>query len=69
MTRSTLLLGFILVAYSNPGRGTDTGSTTPPPVTNGHDWTRFNYDEARSGSSPDAIGLTAAVITSGPMLS
>jgi len=62
MTRSTLLLGFILVACSNPGRGTDTGSTTPPPVTNGHDWTRFNYDEARSGSSPDAIGLTAAVI-------
>jgi len=57
-----LVLGFL--ACADPHRdSSDTSTTTPPPVVqNGHDWTRFNYDEARSGTSSADVGLTAANI-------
>lgn len=59
MTRLTRLIGLVLVACSNPN---DTNKTNPPPpvVQNGHDWTRFNVDEARSGVFDSTTGITAA---------
>ena len=39
------------------------GTVTPPPVTaDGHDWTRFNVDEARSGVFDAPTGITAEVL-------
>lgn len=56
-----LVLGFL--ACADPHRGaSDTTTTTPPVVQNGHDWTRFNYDAARTGTSTADVGLTAASI-------
>ena len=65
MPRSALALGIAFLACADPHRGqpADTGTTPPPPVVqNGHDWTRFGFDEARSNSSDAAIGLDASTI-------
>jgi len=65
MPRSAHLLGLAFLACADPHRSQpiDTGTTTPPPVVqNGHDWTRFGYDEARSNASDADIGLTATTI-------
>jgi hypothetical protein len=65
MPRSALLVGISFLACADPHRvqPVDTGTTTPPPVVqNGHDWTRFGYDEARSNASDAPIGLDATTI-------
>ena len=65
MPRSAQLLGFVVLACADPHRSQpiDTGTSTPPPVVqNGHDWTRFGYDEARSNASDADVGLTAATL-------
>ena len=40
-----------------------TGSTPPPIAANGHDWTRFNVDEWRSGVFDATTGITAATLS------
>jgi outer membrane protein assembly factor BamB len=66
MPRLTILCSLAALACSNPNRSqpADTGGVTnPPPVNqNGHDWTRFGYDEARSSASDADVGLTAASV-------
>src|SRR5579872_4345047 len=64
MSRFARLFLFGFLACADPHRSTtDTTTTTPPPVVqNGHDWTRFNYDAARTGTSTADVGLTAATI-------
>lgn len=66
MPRLAHLLGFAFLACADPGRSSpaDTGGTTNPPpvVQNGHDWTRFNVDEARTGAFDTTTGITAANI-------
>src|SRR5690242_18493713 len=57
------LLGLILLGC-NTSDTTHTGTTNPPPPVNssGHDWPQFNFDVARSGSSPNETGLSATTI-------
>lgn len=66
MPRLNLLVGLVFVGCSNPAHSNpaDTGGTTnPPPVQqDGHDWTRFGYDEARTSSSAVDVGLTATTV-------
>jgi hypothetical protein len=66
MPRLTILCSLAALACSNPNRSqpVDTGGVTnPPPVNqNGHDWTRFGYDEARSSASDADVGLTTATV-------
>ena len=61
------LVCFALVACASPHStpaDTTNGTTNPPPPvnSNGHDWTRFGFDEARTGASDAVTGITAAVI-------
>src|SRR4051812_19829791 len=65
MPRSAQLLGLFFLACADPHRSqpVDTGNTPPPPVNqNGHDWTRFGYDEARSSASDADVGLTTVTV-------
>src|SRR5437667_301140 len=49
---------------STPSLVFDTGGTTnPPPVnSNGHDWPRFGFDEARTSAFDAPTGITAAIV-------
>jgi len=62
------VLAFIVACgTSTDSAATDTThgvATTPPPVTaDGHDWTRFNVDDARTGIFDAQTGVTAAVLS------
>jgi hypothetical protein len=63
MPRFARISAIALVAAC--GASTDAAtrdSTTPPVTANGHDWTRFNVDEARSGVFDAPTGITAAAL-------
>jgi len=55
---------FITCASPHSTPATDTGGTTnPPPVnSNGHDWPRFGFDEARTSAFDAPTGITAAIV-------
>lgn len=67
MSRFAHLIGLAFLSCADPSKShpSDTGGTTNPPpvVQNGHDWTRFNVDEARSGAFDSTTGVTATNIT------
>lgn len=47
-------------ATPNPAKG---GSTPPPVTADGHDWTRFNVDEGRSGVFDAPTGISADALS------
>ena len=66
MPRFPQLFCFAFMACASPHStpATDTGGTTnPPPVnSNGHDWPRFGFDEARTSAFDAPTGITAAIV-------
>lgn len=68
MPRFATLLSLALAACAATDHthsvDTGTGPPNPPPPVNqdGHDWTRFGYDEARTSASTADVGLTAATV-------
>ena len=66
MPRFPQLFCFAFMACASPHStpATDTGGTTnPPPVnSNGHDWPRFGFDEARTSAFDAPTGITVAIV-------
>ncbi|HEY6828384.1 MAG TPA: hypothetical protein VI259_16100, partial [Gemmatimonadaceae bacterium] len=65
LTRLSVLCFAAACETSTKSSSVDSSAgNTPPVVANGHDWTRFNVDEGRSGVFNAPTGITADSLAS-----